>query len=345
MVLVRCEGSPELGLGHTVRCLALASALRDAHGSEVAFAMNGDSIGAALVRDAGFLVQSAPDGVQAGEPGHVAWLRTLLDALDAGILVLDVRDELSLDDVLTVRRGRRLCVAVLDDGSERRLAADHVFLPPVPQAEALVWPGFTGVAHVGWEWVVLRSQFAEAPVRRPREQARLLVAMGGTDPARLTPFVLEALADLGSTVECLVVIGPGGPTDDELAPAVARLRDRAEIVRGGDMRACMLASDVGVLSFGVTAYEAAASGLPAVHVCLSADHASSSSAFAHAGMAISLGEAAELNPARLASCVGGLLAEPARLREMGARARDLVDGGGAARIAAVLAADEGRVVA
>ncbi|MCH8997186.1 MAG: hypothetical protein IID48_02815, partial [Proteobacteria bacterium] len=43
-VLIRCDGGPELGLGHLVRCLALADALRDRHGAAVRFSVTGDPI-------------------------------------------------------------------------------------------------------------------------------------------------------------------------------------------------------------------------------------------------------------------------------------------------------------
>jgi spore coat polysaccharide biosynthesis protein SpsF len=108
--------------------------------------------------------------------------------------------------------------------------------------------------------------------------------------------------------------------------------------RDGDVRESMLGADLAVLSFGVTAYEAAACGLPAVHLCLTDDHALSSSAFADAGLAMALGRADEVKDDQLVEVVDGMLADQASRGAMGARARRLVDGKGAARIAEVIAA-------
>ena len=99
-----------------------------------------------------------------------------------------------------------------------------------------------------------------------------------------------------------------------------------------------VAADLGVLSFGVTAYEAAACALPAVHLCLTDDHALSSSAFVEAGLAVSLGLAEAVPEARVAEVVDELLADTERRRLMGEQARRLVDGKGAGRIAEVIAA-------
>ena len=43
LVIVRCDGSPAIGMGHVSRCLALAGELRDVHGCAVTFAMRDEA--------------------------------------------------------------------------------------------------------------------------------------------------------------------------------------------------------------------------------------------------------------------------------------------------------------
>ena len=104
------------------------------------------------------------------------------------------------------------------------------------------------------------------------------------------------------------------------------------------MAPLMRASRVAIASIGVSAYELAACGVPAVHLCLTADHARSSLAFQDARIALSLGVFATLQPPRLAEAVVGLLGDPLRRADMAARARALVDGLGAARVARLIMA-------
>ena len=332
-VVIRCDGSSEIGLGHVVRCLALARVLQDAHGCVVTFAMRRGPLGISMVRDAGFAVTEASPG---DDLDYRAWLTGVVEEVDADALVLDVRDDLTLEDVQAVRARTAVHVTVIDDGSEKRLAADDVFCPPVPQVNGLEWPGFAGRVHVGWEWVLLRPEFAEEIHRETHEPPVVLVTMGGSDPVGLTPMVVRAMALVRRPIECVVLIGPGFKHDSTLAAALDGFPHGYAVVRDSDVRDLMLGADLGVLSFGVTAYEAAACALPAVHMCITEDHALSSSVFADADIAVSLGLAEDVQETRLAEAVDGLLAESIRLRAMSRRARCLVDGGGAMRIAEVI---------
>lgn len=342
-VLIRCDGSHELGLGHVVRCLALAQGLRDGHGRKVAFAMRSDPLGIGLVREAGFSVIEPPSD---RDFDYVAWLTAAIREAKAETLVIDVRDDLTTADLRTVQGQTDVRIAAIDDATERRLATDQAFYPPVPRALALDWAGFGGETHVGWEWVLLRPEFAAEPVRDGRRRGQpgrgpgeppvVLISMGGSDPAGLTLVALRALALVPRPVQCVVLIGPGFRHDVDLAGLLETALHETAVVRNGDVRAQMLAADMAVLSFGVTAYEAAACALPAIHLCLTPDHAIAASAMDQAGIAVSLGLAGDVADADAAEAIESMLADAAGRAAMGARARGLVDGNGAARIADVL---------
>jgi spore coat polysaccharide biosynthesis protein SpsF len=190
--------------------------------------------------------------------------------------------------------------------------------------------------------VLLRSEFAVSPRHASEERPTVLVTMGGSDPAGLTPKAVSALALVERPIDCVLLVGSGFAHDASLTVALDCFPHECLTVRDGDVHARMLAADLAVLSFGVTAYEAAACALPALHVSLTEDHALSSSAFVEAGLAVSLGLAEDLREARLAEAVEGMLADPERMRVMGSRARSLVDGRGAARIAEVIATRRSR---
>ena len=339
-------------MGHVSRCLALAGELRDTHACDVVFAMRDpNSVGVLAVRSSGYAVAPIADRDDADGGSSIL---ALTSSRAACALVVDVQDGLSRASLDAVRASGVRIVTV-DDGSDRRFASDLAFYPPVPQVEEMDWTGFTGQRFAGWEWVLLERGFADDGVARafpssdPGSAERfalqsshpidVLVTMGGSDPAGMTEFALEALNLLPLPLAVQVVVGPAFSRASALAEIVARSKHAVRVSQGPDAMAPLMgASRVAVASFGVSAYELAACGVPAVHLCLTRDHARSSSAFVREGIAQSLGVFADVGFRQVADAVAGLLGDPARAVEMAARARKLIDGRGAARVAALVAA-------
>jgi spore coat polysaccharide biosynthesis protein SpsF len=327
-VIVRCDGGSALGLGHVRRCLSIARALRDREGFGVRFAMKDNALAMAPAQTAGFPVDVMPAGAK-----EVDWLLDLGQAHKPVAMLLDVRTDLSATSVMRLR-GADMIVATIDDASSRRLSADASFYPPVPQAFALDWRGAEAEPHIGWEWVAL-GQDMSSLLSSKSGRPRVIVSMGGSDPHGLTIPAVKALSGIDVAFDATVVLGPGA--DHRLDKDVARIAPRFTVVRSpNDLPRLMAEADLGLISFGVTAYELAALGVPALYMCLTEDHAASASAFERAGMGVSLGVASTIGEAKIAIEVEDLLKDRERRRAMAAAGRLHLDGRGAQRIAAHL---------
>ncbi|MBW8709354.1 MAG: hypothetical protein JF627_08875, partial [Alphaproteobacteria bacterium] len=127
----------------------------------------------------------------------------------------------------------------------------------------------------------------------------------------------KALAVLDSALRIRFVIGTGMKNAGTVARGLVALKKNYETVEGADDLSIEYASaDVALCAFGVTAYELAACGIPAIYLGLTEDHVASASAFADAGMGISLGLADKAPEAEIARTVQWLLNKPAARREM-----------------------------
>jgi spore coat polysaccharide biosynthesis protein SpsF len=327
--LIRCDGGGKFGYGHVKRMVALARALRDREGIGAIFALNGSQDAAQPIRRAGFeavLLQGPSD------------LETLIDANSPDLLLLDGREGPSRAELEKLKRGVAV-TAVIDDGHDRRLAADYAYYPPVPGARALDWTGSHTLPRIGWDYALLGLVPKAVAPRAPGARPTVLVAMGGSDPHGLTLRMAKALEHLDSNLRIRFVIGAGMKDGAGVARALVALKKNYETVEGADDLSTEYASaDVALCAFGVTAYELAAYGVPAIYLGLTDDHAASASAFADAGLGISLGVAAKVEDAEIARTVQWLLGKPAARRDMRQAGLSLLDGQGAARIAADLSA-------
>src|SRR5262249_2442037 len=198
LALIRCDGGGPFGYGHVKRMVALARALRDREGIGAGFAGNGTDDALEPVRRAGVAAMRID-----GET-----LQTLIETHTPDLLLLDGRDGPSRAELAELARFVRL-TAVIDDASERRLAADVAYYPPVPQAEALDWTGSLCQPRIGWQWSLLGSSQTSLAPRPHSGRAVLLVTMGGSDPLGLTLGMARALVSLDPVFRARFVIGPG----------------------------------------------------------------------------------------------------------------------------------------
>lgn len=328
-VLFRLDAGPAVGLGHVGRCLPVARALAR-RGAEALFVMAGGEPGPGRVLAAGFPVTELAPGAAAFRD----WLDRERPAVDA--YFFDVRDDVCPGDLARLRR--QAVVAVLDDPTDKRLAADLAFYPPVPGVADLPWAGFGGRLHVGFDWVPLDldlpGRAAEAAPVPPDGRLPLLVTMGGTDPQGLSELALAALALVRTPIFATVVVGAACPRLEACRALAEPLANRVRLVVGPvDLIPLMRASRLALAAFGVTAYELAALGVPALLLGLTPEHVRSAGSLAAAGAARIAGEGARLSPEDLARQLDALVADPAGLTAMAQSALDLPLGPGADNIA------------
>ena len=338
-ILFRCDGSHEIGFGHIVRCIALADELRDKHGSGVVFAVLYDNKAMEMILNHGYKVETA--NPREDQFDYVDWFNCIVKKNHPCALILDIRDDLPPNIVSNLRK-KGILVVTIDDPTDRRLLADLAFYPPVPQVEKMDWQGFTGQRFIGWEWVILRREFShndENLYKRIKATKKtkihnILVTMGGSDPKGMTLKTMEALKVIDGQFEVTIILGPGFAHRDSLNeilgnfPHIHRIFEN--VLNIGDI---MAEADLAVASFGVTAYELAAMGVPAIHLCLTQDHCKSSSVFQKNKIAFCMGQIDEVDVETLAQKVKYLVSHQKLRRNMIKRSQKLFSDNGTPLVA------------
>ena len=326
--LIRCDGGGKYGYGHVKRMVALARALSERENITVTFALNGTEDALAIIRRAGFEAHAITSHDE---------LPPLIAQYRPDMLLLDGREN-PPRAVLESWRAKVPLMAAIDEGGDARLACDFAYYPPVPQVASLDWTGARTVARIGWDWALWGLSPHLTPARALSSRPVLLVAMGGSDPYGLTMRAASALSGLDASFRIRFVIGTGMKNGNRVASAIVAMKQNYETVEGADDLSTEYASaDLALCAFGVTAYELAAFGVPAVYLGVTDDHAQSASAFDDAGMGLSLGVADQVSDHEILSAVRALMQDAPRRRQMRDHGLATLDGKGAARIAADLA--------
>jgi len=293
-ILIRCDGSSKIGMGHVTRCLALANDLVSNLNSSVIFAMHSHELGVEKIKKS-FPVTVKDKTEQITE---VEWIIGIVKEKKVDALVLDIRHQLCANDLIEIKQRTDVVISSIDDPEDKRLVCDLVFYPPIVQVKEMNWQGFKGRLFTGWNYVSIAKEFVFSQGRNKSGCYKIMVSMGSTDPLNMTASVIEALTFLNANFHAYIIIGKGNKNLFRIKSDLCKVKFSYTLVEDPPfMIDYMLASNFAVISFGHTAYELAAVGVHTLILSLTDDHNRSAFVFEEFDLGISLGvfEKASLN--------------------------------------------------
>lgn len=261
-ILFKVMGSPEIGLGHVMRSLELASELKKDLEGKIFFHCNSDKRVIEKIKDkyAVFLTKENVD-VNADIADKV--MRYVID-----VLLLDqMAENVNLCETVKLKKPDTLIVA-LDYFNYENGYLDiilnlynHNLNVPNPKEE------FTGEYYEGLEYAIIRDSFEEYidKEKRIKENVNeILVTFGGSDTRENTIKVLNLLNKVQNNPKVNIVIGPMFKNKDKIIE-MAENRDRYEIYQdAANMEELIFNADLGFIGSGTTLMEFCALGTPAI---------------------------------------------------------------------------------
>jgi UDP-2,4-diacetamido-2,4,6-trideoxy-beta-L-altropyranose hydrolase len=336
----RSDASSALGSGHVMRCLTLAEELRN-RGAIVAFVCrirDGDMCDAIAAH--GFVVFRL--NISALEAGWEMDAAQTQAALRSAGLVAEwlVVDHYDLDRRWeAVLRSQARHIMVIDDLANRPhdcdLLLDQNFDSPLHRSYARLLPAAARLL-LGTEFALVRAEFEQhrqcALVRRTGQLRRILISMGGTDPANDTAVALAGLATQAADgVGLDVVIGAGNPHRQVIRKLCAA-NPRAELhIQTSRMAELMMRADLAVAAGGSTTWERCVLGMPALVTIQSDDQAPIANAVAAVGGHRVLGSSQDLTAQDYGRALQALTVD--ELVRMSTISATLCDGRGTQRVA------------
>ena len=337
-LLIRADGGPTIGMGHLMRCLALAHAWSDL-GGKVNFVAAGplDGFQDRITRD-GF--SSSILNVEAGSSDDIDATIKAASSFGAQHVVMDGYS-FGPDFQRGVSQRGFATVCIDDYGHLASYNVDLIVNQNLDATPAL-YPGAAAGTRLllGSDFVMLRRDFISDP-RRPKllrePGTRVLVTMGGADPQNVTLRVAERVIDLSTDVDVAIVVGAANPRRAAVAAIAESSGGRLRMfIDVPSLRELMDWADVIVCAGGTTCWEAAFLGLPMIVVVLAENQVRIADAIARHGAAINLGSSALLTGADVTEAVGALLLDCGGRAEMTQRAVRIVDGLGSKRVAVAI---------
>lgn len=334
--LIRADGSKVLGLGHVLRCLAIAERLVEC-GWEVSFGLEARAGNPAkLLLARGFGVHFLPAVFsQFDDFVFESWMGDV----PADLLVIDHPE---LDSEWHFKASQKVSqVLIIDDIAERDLWGDWLLNPsPGFQREdyASHVPPFCKFL-IGPSYALVRAEFLEhrplSPMPRPIR--KLLVSFGGADSKNQTEKVLNALSGVARKLKLDVEIILGGANRN-----VERIQ---RLVEGfvcpvdlqhnvTDMARRMAHADLIIGAAGGSAFERCCLGIPSITIMTDETQRAIAAFLDDVGASVNLGWFSSVSEEDVGDAVVSLLRHEEEIQEMGKKAWELVDGKGTHRVLA-----------
>lgn len=337
-VIFRTDASPILGYGHLMRCRVLANALRDLG---VACFMVGPQPSDRTAADAHLFDEWIEQSEWSAAGDDARKLAALANKYGCGVAVLD---DYRVDvDYQTVMLDAGLRWLQFDTFASQKMLANWV-LSASPAASYDRYEPLRERSEtlflLGPKYALLRSEFIEwRPRHRFSENVqKILLTFGGGDDRGATMFCLTALTHFWESIEAVILLRSSNPHLMAIHNWVSqnkRLKinirvDEQEIARR------MNEADLALIAGGMTTFEVASIGLPALILQIADNQALNARAWDALGTANFLGNLEEINGDYLGQSVQLLLRDSEQRLSMSQAGRSLVDCLGSKRVANIL---------
>lgn len=342
--LFRADGSLQIGMGHIMRCLALAQGLEKINIKPKFVTRNYSQKISETIRHYGCSIETIP-----ADSSRTEDLRTTLDYAEnykAKLIITDLGHADTLTHQTEYRSylqdlkvsGRFLIT--IDDLNEMDFPSDIVINPNCG-AQKIKYPSSGNTKLLlGPDYFIFRQEFiAAAPKKKQinKRAVKVLVSISGSDPFNLTSKIVRSLAVSKETSDFNLRIVLGIDYSEskisELEESLKDYKGTYEIIQGGDNLAeLMVWSDLIITGAGLTKYEAAVTGTPCIIITPYVYLEKLAQEFAAKGTALNLGLSDKIKNETIASAIVKLLGDVFRRAEMSKKGKELVDGRGIERI-------------
>ena len=344
-VAIRVDASVDMGVGHLMRCLALADAMQD-RGSEITIIsryMPAALIAQVTGRGHQFFLQDTQDE---GQESVAHWnvefdiLQTLDILGRVGRFDVMIVDHYALDYKWEqVVRQMVDLIVVIDDLADRRHECDVLIdqncYPDLELRYDALVPSAC-VKLLGPKYAMLRSEFESArqtPDSRDGSVRRILIFFGGTDAGGETIRSLQVLKEIARHDIALdVVVGAANTRALEVKALCSHMENTHFHCQVDNMSVLMENADLCIGAGGTTTWERCCLGLPAIVIAIADNQRPGAEELARRGVVIYLGSSENSAVPVLKDAINLALHNPYLLTSLTEKGRALIDGRGLQRV-------------
>jgi len=332
-IIFRCDASPDIGLGHLIRCLAVARELQKQN--QIIFATTKDDTNS-YIREAGFEIF-----FKEKDETEEKFLKRLSFILNPEIIVIDKKYPYNTAFMGNLKQNTNRII-MIDNICEGLSECDEIIFPNTHLDKNVLKKYLLqeqiNKVKTGPEYVILRDEFLALKDKinhNFHNPPNIIVTTGGTDPEGVLLKLIPWLKEMDLKANILILIGQAFKYKDELKKTIINLPDNFQVLPYSLEE--LLKADIVICTFGVSIYEMIYLQIPTICISHSKENAKSAKILKEKyGIIEGMGFIENLNPQNLHISIKKLLNNKTYYQNIFKKCSNLIDGKGAKRIGEII---------
>ena len=342
-LFIRVDSSPEIGIGHIMRCLTLAQELKNNFDKVIFLTRKDSDYFMKTITENGFEVFLLP-AQTIKPPKNLHELNDYSDIIKNLITTYTKNKNYLLIDHYEVDSDFESSlkntfekIFVIDDLANRKHNCDllidqNYYRDLNHRYEKLIPNG--AITLLGPKYAIIRPEFRrinKKTIKKNSQIKKILVSFGGSDPTNECKKALDALCSIESSqFEIIVVAGIYNHKFEQLQKLYEKYSHIKIFRHVNDLSRLMLDSDLFIGAGGTTTWERLYMGLPSIVTIISDDQKESTELLSDTKHVINLGLAKYVETKTYVQAIQK--SSPDLLYSMSLNNQKLVDGNGCSRI-------------
>ena len=332
-IVFRCDASLDIGLGHLIRCLAVAKELQKQN--QIIFATVKDDTNS-YIKETGFEIF-----FKEKDETEENFLIRLNSVLNPEAIVIDKKYSYSIE-FLNDFKQNNIKIIMIDNVCEGMSECEEIIFPNAHLDKNILRKYLSSEqinkVKAGPEHVILLDEILalkEKINHNFHNPPNIIVTTGGTDPEGVLLKLIPWLEEMKLKANILILIGQAFKYRNELEKLIINLPDNFQVLPYSLEE--FLEADIVICTFGVSIYEMIYLQIPTICISHSKENAQGAKILKERYGAIEdMGFVENLNPQNLYLVIKKLLEDKAYYQKIIHKCDNLIDGKGAKRIGKII---------
>ena len=332
-IAIRADGSAQIGMGHLMRCMSVANALKE-NQAEILF-ITANEQSKAFVTEKGFQCHMLQGHYESMEQEATETLNILKDH-DVHLFIVD---SYRATEAYLAEMNSKLPVFYMDDLGRMNLPVSGLINYNIygqKMSYEMYYPESVELL-LGSNYAPVKPEFSDTPYKVREKVTQILITMGGSDALNIAGSLGEALVDiLPPDMEITLICGRFSPHLEEVKK-LSKSDSRVHVLTDvPDMWNHMAKSDLVIAATGSTMYELCTMGVPTICCYYVENQRRIAECFGQETSMLNAGDYSK-NPENVLSSivqeVQRLMADSTLRQKLSLEMKAVSDGNGARRIA------------